>query len=337
MKTIACSILSLAILAICYQAGAQPAAKAPDSPAATTMPAEGVAAVEKGKTFLMSRQQDDGSWADSPQGFPGGATALASWAMIENGLSDKDSRIAKALDILAALKAEKTYTVAIRANVWACPGCGGCGGDPKYKKRLQDDAQQLWESSIKGAHSYIVTSTCPATGDQSNSHYAVMGVQAGQSLGVKAPKEYWQSVAKHWMAVQNDDGGWPYSQQGTPSTATMTAAGVHAISMCMSNLDADGTMTKSRDRGLAWMDKNFAKSLKDPEMVHYYLLAVQRMAVATGRDKIGDVDWRQAVTKELLSRQKSDGSWEGPWGKDVATSYALLVLGTFVPSTQPGK
>jgi hypothetical protein len=285
----------------------------------------------------------DGSWPNNPESFPGGPTALAAWALLESGVSPDDARLAKALAWLETLKTDKTYTISIRANVWAAasrqssgliasaspPSGSIASASPpsgKYDKLLERDVARLYHNTC-GSYSYdIKAETICDIGDQSNGHYAVLGVEAGLGRKIEIPKEYWRTVERYWLSVQNPDGGWPYSRQGTPSSATMTAAGVCAMQLCNNQLQ-DAASASAIQKGLGWMDKNFRQSIKDPSMMYYYFLAVQRMGWLTGKSEIGGVKWAPAMEQELLSRQNKDGSWVGPWGTDVSTAYAILVLG----------
>ena len=58
----------------------------------------------------------------------------------------------------------------------------------------------------------------------------------------------------------------------------------------------------------------------------YFVWSLERVAVAYGLETIGDVDWYEWGTKQLLPRQQSDGSWSGNHGVAVETAFAVLFL-----------
>jgi hypothetical protein len=280
-------------------------------------------AIEKGRDYLWSTQRDNGAWPDSPETFPGGSTALAVWAMLESGVEADDPRIARAMAWLEQLDTDQTYTLAVRANAFHAAGEQGERADAR--RRVAADVARLVAGSETGGYSYTLEPPLGDLGDKSNSHYAVMGVEAGQAAGVRVPNAYWRMVMRYWINAQNRDGGWPYSVQGTPSSATMTAAGIATLGLAAGQLDSD-TADPAIRRGLAWLDKNFQASLQDPSVLYYYFLALQRMGQFVDRERLGGRPWPAALKATLLDRQKPDGHWEGSWGPEISTAYAILVL-----------
>ena len=277
-------------------------------------------AMARGVTYLQERQQADGAWEPHHPSFPGGSTALASWALLEADQAGSQRAIGKALAWLADLKTDRTYTLAIRANVWQ----RAAEDNEQYTSKLQADVQRLIRGAADGAYSYTADPKMVGMGDQSNSHYGVMGVEAGVRGNIEVPAEYWRNVANYWRNMQNRDGGWPYSLPGNPSTATMTAAGVATLALC------DQQLAQSTDRsvqqGMDWLSEHFLVSLRDPHRTYYYFLALQRMARLADRDALADRNVETTIVAELIRLQKPDGSWNGPWGTEIATAYAVIVL-----------
>ncbi|MHC5543017.1 vWA domain-containing protein, partial [Singulisphaera rosea] len=64
-----------------------------------------------------------------------------------------------------------------------------------------------------------------------------------------------------------------------------------------------------------------------PQSETYYLWSLERVCVALGLRLLGDFDWYSAGAKELLRRQRDDGSWpEEQWGSLPNSCLALLFL-----------
>jgi hypothetical protein len=281
-------------------------------------------ALSAGRQFLLRRQQDNGSWETAPRGFPGGSTAMAVWALLESGSSPSDPAIKKALRYLQNVRSDKTYTVSVRANAYQAALAEGASD---LGKPLGSEVRRLVAGSVGGAYTYVVEPKVADISDQSNSHYAAMGVQAGVKGDQKVPAQFWQQVMRYWIRAQNPDGGWPYSQQGTPSTPTMTAAAIATLELCAQQLPGENSQARSAvDRGLEWLGPRLEDSLAESSVTYYYFLTLDRLERLTGRQRIGEVDISSAMVDELLRRQKTDGGWEGSWGRDVSTAYAVLVL-----------
>lgn len=58
----------------------------------------------------------------------------------------------------------------------------------------------------------------------------------------------------------------------------------------------------------------------------YFYWSLERVGVIYGVDKIGDVDWYDAGARTLVAAQGQDGSWQGVYGAEVDTSFAVLFL-----------
>jgi hypothetical protein len=58
----------------------------------------------------------------------------------------------------------------------------------------------------------------------------------------------------------------------------------------------------------------------------YFIWSLERVAVAYGLETIGDVDWYDWGTKQLLPMQQNDGSWQGSHQATVETAFAVLFL-----------
>jgi hypothetical protein len=288
----------------------------------------GIAAREKaiaaGRQFLLRRQKENGAWKTAPEEFPGGSTAMAVWALLESGSPPSDPAVTKGLRYLQNVSSDKTYTVSVRANAYQA---AVEAGEVDLRDPLGKEVRRLVAGSVEGAYTYVVEPRVADISDQSNSHYAAMGVQAGVSADQKVPAEFWQQVMRYWIRTQNPDGGWPYSQQGTPSTPTMTAAAVATLGLCSNQLDGENAQARlAIDRGLSWLGPRLKDSLTESAVTYYYFLTLDRMGRLTGQGRIGQLDVSEAMVSQLLRRQKTDGGWEGSWGRDVSTAYAVLVL-----------
>ena len=280
-------------------------------------------AIAKGIKYLLSRQKPDGSW----QHFTGhvqhqesGPTALCVYALLESGVSVQNAKIVKALNWLVKHPSGMTYSVACRANAWLSANMQSRG---KYAQYLSNDARILWNAATNGAYNY---SAAPGSAskryDNSNSQFGLLGVWAKEQWDGEVPTQYWQVVMRHWEQTQLGDGGWTYGGKHAKKGAakgTMTAGGVASLFVCFDNLFAAKFVNCGRkmdykpiERGLAWFDKNFARTVRDvtgQKQGYYYLYGIERVGLAAGYKYFGTQDWYKIGAMKLIANQRGNGSW----------------------------
>jgi len=128
----------------------------------------------------------------------------------------------------------------------------------------------------------------------------------------------------------------------TPSSGSMTCCGLIGL------LSAGVTPNDPRRKAaVAWMQKHYTAA-GNPGLgraeYYYYLYACAKALDALGMDAVEDSvgrrhDWRSEILEELLSRQRSDGSWANDCrcglesDPTIATAYALLAISYCKTST----
>lgn len=305
-------------------------------------------AIDRGVSYLLKTQQDDGSWAKkntNNYAYPVGPTAICTYALLEAGVKPTHPKVKKALAFLSKTETENTYCYAFRASAYAAA--------MRYDRNtflrpLMKDVSVIWHSFHKdtGGYSYFCKGR-PARDkelasfaggpDQSNSQYALLGVWAGSRWGVEVPSGFWKVSMEYWLRTQNADGGWGYSPKTRKeSYRAMTLAGLASLYVCVDNLYASRFLAcrgnaeiPQISRGLDWVEKNFKEMLELKQWFYYTLYGLERVALATGYKYFAKHDWYKLGTSELLSRQDRDGSWSGGkygGGPTAQTSYALLFL-----------
>jgi hypothetical protein len=309
------------------------------------------AAIDKGTQFLYSVQKPDGSWIgygmQDPrthvEPYPVGPSALATYALLESGAGAQTPKMKMAIDWLAMTKALKTYELGLRCNVWLLVNKQL---KDKYRANLRKDLDALIAIGTDGAFSYSAP-VARAAGrvaprvvlyDNSNSQYAVLGAwAAARDRSIEIGQGFWAPVLRHWLAVQNKDGGWGY-MGGIASSGTMTCAGIASTLVCMDNLQSGDFLqcktartnaSHSVEAGLEWLENNFTNGEAGVWPLYYYY-GLERVGLASGMKYFGPTDWYKTVGKTILGMQQPDGSWcfqaaDEP-GKVVGTGYALLFL-----------
>ena len=298
-------------------------------------------AIAKGVEFLYSRQKEDGSWEETNTRFVVGPTALACYAMLESGQALSNPDLKKGLAWLAAAKTDRTYELALRANVWQL---AQRQSPAVYRKLLAADVSKLLTSTLDGAFDYDSTGKpASSTWDNSNSQYALLGVWAGARGGVEIPAEFWKLAQRHWLSNQNADGGWGYSKQNGNSTGTMTAGGLASLFICAEQINAGEFLKcagqsdyKPASAGMAVLKRDFAAMATGRIRCgigdrFYYLYAVERVGLASGYKYLGDADWYTLGATTLINSQDKAGGWQDQTeaidsGPEVSTSFAILFL-----------
>lgn len=298
------------------------------------------AAMAKAVAFLSSIIDKDGVVEDE---YPlddsrylyGGKTALVAYALLTAEVDYNKGPLSQAVKWLAQAKLNGTYAVAFRACAFSMMN------KRPYRQIVGSDAKWLMDHiDRKGSYTYgEPVKTDPEKYDNCNSHVAVMGMWAASQAGVPVPLKYWQSVRNHWEDEQQGDGGWGYNIPRGGHTAStygsMTAAGVATLFVCHDVLNRKDfvrcTLTKDPERisnGLAWLNKRFSVTENPGKRLNYYyywLFALERVGLISGRKYIGEHDWYREGAKELIRTQNTNGSWG--YGDRVAdTAFALLFL-----------
>jgi hypothetical protein len=306
-----------------------PAEAAAGAPKRLVSAQEVAEAIKKGVAYLQSNEADNGSWPyHSPEHMQGMA-ALAALALSEAGVPENDSSITKAMDYVLSLPIAGTYDAgcAAMAIVSIDPG--------KYIKQLAEARDYLMHTQgINGMWVYGAAQADRGGGDNSNTQFAMLGLNAAMSVGLPVSPDTLRMALGHFANTQNDDGGWGY-RPGDKSYGSMTAAGVSALSILGANLFVEeevcGEYKQNRElaAGFAWLERNYSieeNPDKGQTWLYYYLYALERSGVLTGQKYIGGHDWYLEGARKVVDTQNADGSWTKGDEHMPNTCFALLFL-----------
>lgn len=307
--------------------------------------------------FLKSQQNADGSWRDADSRVHQGTSALATLALLTAGVPADDEHVARALRNLEQYKAEDlgmTYSVALQTMAFA-------QADPRrYKVQLTSNvfwlerAQILPGDRVRWPGSWTYDEAKRSQGDNSNSQYALLGLQAASEAGIPVKPEVWELARGYWEIAQRqggfDNGGWGYfPNDQQPASASMTSAGISSLVISGMNrveglevivndqIRNCGKIAVNTDlqRGIDWISSHFRVGEnfgKGQLWKYYYLYGLERAGRLTGQRYFGNHDWYFEGAEHLIhdvNRNRLIGKWTGSNAEGepvVATSFVLLFL-----------
>lgn len=320
-------------------------------------------AIERGCKYLLSQQNNNGTWGGHEQ-YPGGATALCVLALINSGVSPDDPQVKKALVKLSEYTIgadSKIYSSALIVMVF-------CAVDPnKYRNLILNHAKWIAANQVKdgdfvGGWSYDRAQP-RGRADNSNSQFAVLALHEAERAGIlPVDQPLWTRVEKYWRTAQNKNAGsWSYIngmaiKHNLPGTGSMTCAGLSSTMIARSKLaDGDASLTGDLikccqnppddgaiEQGLKWLGERFTVG-GNPTSTHgadggwhyYYMYGLERVGRLSGQRFFygpgGAHDWYRKGCEQLLRDQDplGSGKWDGSRSEGdsrVATSLALLFL-----------
>jgi len=328
-------------LIICLIAGAILLPRGGNLSAADLSAKQVVDSIDKAKRKLLKAQQRDGSWktGGGNDQYPVGVTSLALMALLNSGKSVDDAEIERGLNWLR--RQEPSYTYEISLMIQALAAARDGEHDISKVRALARDLEemQIRQGPNAGSWSYSKNMRVGG-GDRSNAHFAVAALREAQEMGIPISLETWRRVRDHWLASQNEDGGWSYSGGPSPkgSTGSMTVAGVATLVITRGMLrsdDADIKIDQSLTAASHWLGNNFTVTNNpgDGRWLLYYLSGLERAGRFSGRrfftnNRGRKHDWYREGAEYLVSTQNpTTGTWqEGQSDAIVGTSFVLMFL-----------
>ncbi len=306
-------------------------------------------AIREGVGFLKKQQRRDGSWPEIEEKANSGTTSLVTLALLTAGEPRDSPTIRAALDYLRNFgpnQLRNTYAISLQTMAFAA-------GDPERDRlRIVANVEWLEQAQIgpgdrmvwPGTWTYSETKF--QAGDNSNTQYALLGLNAASEVGIAVNPKVWLLSRQYFERFQNRDGGWAYTPRHNPSTGSMTCAGVSSLIITGSKkyegleyLEGEsirdcgkGGFNTNLLHGLDWLASHFQVGQNfghGQVWKYYYLYALERAGRLSGVRFFGKHDWYREGAEELIHDQNPlSGFWRGANQENelVATSFALLFL-----------
>ena len=321
------------LLAACLPAGARAEEEAPERLAAEMITPRAQRAIDEGLQFLVSRQNDDGSFATGNYRGNVAVSALAGMALMSGGSTPGRGPHGEPLNRCVAYLLENTQPSGfINAPGSSSHGpmyghgfaalflaeCYGMSSRPDLREKLvkavklivqTQNAEGGWRYQPRRADADISVTICQ-----------VMALRAARNAGLFVPKETIDRCIDYVKRSQNADGGFRYMLPGGESMFPRSAAGV--VALYSAGIYEGPEITKGLDYLMQFRPgAGGARRGSYYFYGHYY--AVQAMWQAGGeRWK----QWYPAIRDELIAMQRRDGSWMSNISPTYATAMACIVL-----------
>jgi hypothetical protein len=244
----------------------------------------------------------------SPDGHIGrgsGYTAINALALSYAGVKASDPVMKRALQALLDAPPTRIYDLSVYLMVLSEVD------KVRYKNEINKQAQVLIRTqAANGTWNY----TGSGPGDNSITQFALLGLHAARSAGVKVPAVVFERSRNHYINQQNKDGGWGYvsSRSVTPS---MTAAGLSSLSICGEELEESLEVKKgARFIGKYLSNPNIQKSMQRLETIlktspqsifsnGYTSYGLERVGIFFDRRYIAGVDWYRYGATSMIRNQ----------------------------------
>lgn len=295
-------------------------------------------ALDRGVDYLRKSQNADGTWPD--YGRPGGVTCLAVLALLTAGVSEDDPALQKALPWITAIANQATYVVSLKAMVLAA------ANPTTYRKDLEACAKWLIGAQVAtGPTEGMWTYGTPGRGgDNSNTQFAVLGLDACARAGVPVPQEVWARIERHFRTSQGRDGGWSYNPGQPQSYGSMTAAGLGSLYFAGVRLQTDFDQhtcgryrqDKAITEAINWFAQNFSVTQNpkgSAQWYYYYLYGLERVGMVSALKYLGAHNWYKEGVTELVRLQGADGGWDLPGVRSILGGAAPVQAATRVMHT----
>ena len=292
---------------------------------------EARAAIDRGIEWLVSQQQDDGSFA----GQRGGGTAVTSLAAIAlmagghlPGRGRHGQVVSRAVDyVLASAQPSGLLCETEAGGVMYHHGFAalllgevyGMTRDDRVKEPLRRAVRLIEQSqNPEGGWRY---QPVPIEADISVTICQVMALRAARDAGIKVEKKVIDDAIEYVKKCQNADGGFDYMlNRGSNSDFARSAAGVATLYYAGI---AGGEEIESGLRYVMEFLPGDGLAGRTPHYFYGHYYAAQATFLSGGE---AWATWFPAIRDELIATQSEAGFWQGQQGNEYGTAMALIIL-----------
>jgi len=296
-----------------------------------TVPADARSAIDRALAHLAATQESDGSWQTAGRGDATACMSLAALAFMSDGHQPGRGRygevVAKALDFVLESSQESGlleyglphhamyshgFSTLLLAEAW------GTSDDPRIRDRLKKAVELILSTQNReGGWRYQPR---VADADISVTVTQIVALRAAANAGIEVPRDAVERAVSYLKSCARRDGGFSYQPGSGASGFARTGAAL------VSFILAGKGDAPEVEAALGYLLKNRAKD----ERYYYY----GNYYASQGMHLVGAAQWHEwysFTARELVLRQRGDGSWHGQ-GEEKIQSTAMAVLVLTIPN-----
>ena len=328
--------IATAVLAAIAASAGQTGLAAQSADVSAALEQELLESLERGNTYLIGRQHDDGTWEDHP-----GITALAATAILRqpgSSLADQLRYVDRALEYLTGLAKPNggIYERDVPHYITGVSIAALVASErPEYRPIIEKAREYLVGQVVDEGEGYTPADKfygglgygSDLRPDLTNLEH---GLRALREAALPADHPIWEKALTFIQRTQNlsdandqpwasNDGGFVYypgftyaEGGGTQSYGSMTYAGL--LSYSYANVQKDDIRVQA---ALRWIRNNYTVD-ENPGMgnktLYYYYLVFAKALGAYGEAVIVDAsgqehNWREELGRKLVQLQHPEGYW----------------------------
>ncbi|MEX2091714.1 MAG: prenyltransferase/squalene oxidase repeat-containing protein [Pirellulales bacterium] len=290
-------------------------------------------AIDKGLSYLATRQSSDGSFATNGYGRNVAVCALAGMAWLAGGSTPDQGpygqELTRVTDYLVDHAQSSGFIAAADAETHG--PMYGHGFATLYLAEVygMTPRDDLREKLARAVELIVRTQNAeggwryqprPEDADISVTICQVMALRAARNAGIRVPRETIDRCVDYVKRSQNADGGFRYMLTAGGSAFPRSAAGVVAL------YSAGVYEGAELDRGLTYLDQFVPVQNAVAADAHFFYgqyYGVQAMWQAGGERW---QRWYPAARDVLVERQQADGSWPDAICSEYGTAMAAIIL-----------
>jgi len=290
-------------------------------------------AVQTGMDYLLSRQNNDGSFRSSRWGRNVAVCGLVGLSMLSRGVRSGQGDLGRAVRGIG----EFILDACQDSGFISIEGTSSHG--PMYEHGFAtlflaelygaDKALDIRDRLSRAVELIVRTQNGqggwryeprPIEADLSVTVCQIMALRAARNAGIYVPNETIDKALDYVRRSQNPDGGYMYQLSGSESRFALTAAAIVALN------SAGVYEGDDINQAFGFLNTNFDNNRTLQRNTYFYYAHYYSVQAFWIRGGDAWQNWYSQVREIVLNMQNDDGSWFDHSGPEYGTAMACLIL-----------